>query len=96
MPQLSEIRYGVKVEGIKVKLETMEGSLVTVTALGFIQDDEWPGVVVVFEKGDVKGFFECFSAVVLETLLKHKDDVPFDCMFLKHKSANDRTFWTVE
>jgi hypothetical protein len=96
MPQLSEILYGVKVEGMKVKIASVEGALLTITALGFIEDAEWPGVVVVFTNGEQKGYFECYSRIVLETLEKVKDAVPFEAMFLKQKSAADRTFWTVE
>lgn len=96
MPRLSEIRYGVPLEGIKVKIAAIEGSLVTVIGLGFIEDDEWPGVVVVFRKGDQCGWFACYSRIILETLEKYKEDLPFDCMFLQHESATGRKFWTVE
>lgn len=96
MPRLSEIRYGVKLEGAQVKIDAVEGALLTVTALGFIESEEWPGTVVVFSKGESKGWFVTYSQVVLEVLVEHKDAVPFDCMFLQNTSAAGRKFWTVE
>lgn len=96
MLRLSEHMYGIVTEGPRVKMELIEGSLVTITAVGFFESDFAPGAAVQFSQGKEKSWLVTYSQVVLETLAKHADKVPFDAMFRQHTSATDRKFWTVE
>ncbi|GAF75440.1 unnamed protein product [marine sediment metagenome] len=96
MPRLSELQYGISTEGPKVKLEQIEGALVTVLAVGFFKSDFAPGAAIQFSQDDVKSWLVTYSQVVIETLEKYMDKLPLDAMFIQQTSAIGRKFWTIE
>lgn len=96
MPRLSRIRYGIDLEGPQVKLELVEGAVLTIEAVGFFTDAFAPGAAVQFSQGDKKSHLITYSQIVRETLEEYADQVPFDATFRQQTSAAGRKFWTIE
>ena len=93
---LNEVRYGMKTEGIKVKLPHVEGASITVVAVSFFESEFAPGACVQFLQGEGKGWFLTHSEFVIEILRQMKDHLPFETTPTSNKSASDRTYWTLE
>jgi len=96
MPRLSRIRYGIDLTGPQVKLELVEGALLTIEEVGLFEDDFAPGAAVQFSQGDKKSWLITYSQIVRETLSEFADKAPFDAVFRQQTSAAGRKFWTIE
>lgn len=96
MPRLSELVYGIKLKGPQVKLPQIEGADVDVTAVGFFEAEFAPGAAVQIKGENGQAWVVTFSQVIIETLALHQDKLPFTATFTSHKSASDRTYWTIE
>lgn len=93
---LNEIRYGMKTAGISTKLPQLEGSAIVVERVSFFDSEFAPGACVQFTQGEGIGWFVTHAAVIIETLHEMLGALPFETTPTSHKSASDRTYWTLE
>lgn len=96
MPRVSEVLYGVKVDGSLVKLDQIEGAEVVITGYGLFEAELGQACAIQMSREGMPCWLVTFSTVIMETLEKVRDRLPLEARFMSHLSASDRKYWTIE
>lgn len=96
MKRVSELRYGIPVDGARVKLSQIEAADVVILSFAFFEAELGQAVVIQMEQEGKPYWCLTFSTIVMAVLAELKGQEPYLARFSQRTSASGREYWTME